>query len=200
MKITDKDILCTDEYKMHHVFFFTILINTLTAVCTTELLINLTPLFALGRNFIFSYTTLKYLCISALLIDNIYETIAHLFATMKYLGWAPIVLMGTHDKQPAEEFAIATTIDIAGWILIFLYYGYANLVVAYIAGLHVGALVISLLFNKTFQKYYIEHLHKKDEKDVFRYSWWNAFRTSFVAIDGLIRGFVVLDILFFHFI
>ena len=125
---------------------------------------------------------------------NFYEVIAHFFATFKYLGVFPDVLMGTGDKQSLSKFAAATSIDIFGWVLFFIYDGYAYWLLAYLAGFHVGALLIALFFNKTFQQYYIAKL-SNDEKMEFKSTWWNLFRTLFVVFDGIIRGYVAVAIL-----
>ena len=120
---------------------------------------------------------------------------AHGFATLKYVGWAPIIIPGTNDKQPVEVFALATSIDIVGWCMIAIHYGYFPWVLALIASFHIGALAISILYNKTFQKYYIADLDDGDEKDMFHYKWWNLFRINFVFVDGLVRGYIVLTLL-----
>jgi hypothetical protein len=189
IELSGKDFLCTNEYKKHHLFFFTMVINILVSFCTAHLMIYSDSIFLYLQGICFSNRYITYILIASLICVNLYEVVAHLFATLKYLGLSPDILMGTADKQILSKFAIATSIDIFGWILFFIYDGYAYWILAYLAGLHVGALVIALFFNKTFQQYYIAKLDK-DVKVEFKSSWWNFFRISFVAFDGIVRGYV----------
>jgi len=194
VKLSGVDFLCTNEYQKHHLFFFTMVINILVTFCSAHLMIYSDFIFTYLHQIFFMNKFIFYTFLMLLFCINFYEVIAHFFATFKYLGLLPDILMGTGDNQILSKFAIATSIDIFGWILFFIYDGYAYWILAYLAGFHVGALLIALFFNKTFQQYYIAKL-SYDKKIEFKSTWWNLFRTSFVIFDGIIRGYVAIVIL-----
>lgn len=181
-------------YIRHRLFFITVILNTIFSHAIFTFILRGNPIISKINNIVQQRYTPVFL--SLLYGINIYEVCAHIFAALKYIGYPVVIFFGTENKQSAYEFVIATSIDITGWILIAIYYGYFHYISAYIISFHISSAIIATIFKHTFQSYYIADLEEKrctdDNTDNFNYTWWNLFRIFFVIVDGLARMFLII--------
>ena len=127
--------------------------------------------------------------------NNLYQVWAHIFTGTKFLGYDQIVPHGSADIQTLWTFTVSNIFDILGWLTIFVYFKSAHPFLALLAAVHYGSGIVSIFFNSLFQKYYIQSGTKMDEADTFGYREWTLFRTIFVFVDALARGYMVYLIL-----
>ncbi len=216
------DILSTNNYALHHKFFFSLVTSLLfTFICFTSLIIS-TPLYVSLSQFLKNYKFLYGLFMTLLIANNGYQVYAHVFTATKFLGYKRIIPHGSRDSQSLLEFTISNFFDILGWLLIFVYLQNANYLFSFLAAVHFGTGVISFMFMDTFQKYYIENgdnvnqtqtkypsqlsielenLQKQLNKhqiitnninDEFNYTYWKLFRTAFVILDAVSRFYFLI--------
>lgn len=164
----------------HHNFYFSLTISVILTIITTIILtsIDYSYLHDILDNSILLWLTV---------LNNIYQVYAHIFTGTKFMGYKQISPPGSQDNQTLLSFTVSNIFDILGWMGIFVYYGYANPILALLASGHYGTGIISIFFNKTFQEYFIELKFNICNK--IRY--WQLFRVCFVFTDAIARGYVV---------
>ena len=192
------DILATKDYEIHHRFYFSLVISLFITAVTWTSLIYLNPLYLVINNIINSQISLYTIFLYLTLINNIYQVIAHIFTGTKFMGFYQIVPLGSADNQKLSIFTISNIFDILGWLMIFVYYQHANPFLCLLASVHYGSGIVSIFFNKTFQKYYIENGKKINTDDKFGYLYWKIFRVCFVFTDAIARGYVTYLMIFDH--
>ena len=183
-----KDLLDTIDYETHHKFYFSLVISVSITLLTTIVLVELSPAFMYMNILVNNYLRFPFIFLT--FVNNVYQVYAHVFTGSKFAGYKNISPPGSADNQSLTVFTLSNIFDILGWMSIFVYYGYAPLFLALLASAHYGSGIVSIFFNQTFQKYFIEDSNKKDENDTFGYIYWKIFRVSFVLTDAISRGYV----------
>lgn len=188
-----KDILITDDYMVHHKFYFSLTISVAITVITWICLIIGNPIYFYIHNQLKRDEKLWILFSILNVVNNLYQFWAHIFTGTKFMGYNKIVPYGSEDNQTLMTFTMSNIFDILGWITIYISYGYASPFYSILVATHYGSGIVSIFFNQTFQKYYISIPQKtKHKSDKFGYNYWRAFRVSFVFIDAFSRAFAIL--------
>lgn len=184
-----QDILATKDYENHHTFYFSLVISLFITLLTWLSLIYLNPFYSYMYHVILCCDLYHYFLYSTL-INNIYQVVAHIFPGTKFMGYYGFVPAGSADNQRLSVFTVSNIFDILGWLTIFIYYERADPFLCLLASVHYGSGIVSIFFNKTFQKYYIENGKKINNTDTFGYIYWRIFRIGFVFTDALARGYM----------
>ena len=188
--MSEQDLLCTDDYELHHRFYFTLVISVSITVLTWLVLLYLNPLYSVIRGFIYNYY-MYYPFLLITVLNNIYQVYAHVFTGIKFMGFKQIVPPGSSDNQSLAIFTISNIFDILGWLTVYIYYGKTTPFLAILASAHYGSGIVAIFFNQTFQKYYIGvPFRRRNKKDRFGYWYWRLFRVSFVFTDAITRGWI----------
>lgn len=181
------------HFKIHKNFYITLATSLGITFLTSGILIALEPVYVILNNFFLNnlYTPFFLLTVG----NNLYQVYAHIFTGTKFMGYSGIEPHGSRDNQTLTVFTISNIFDILGWLTIFVLHKKAHPFLAFLTGSHYGTGIVSILFNKTFQNYYIEgkEKNKVNEYDSFSYFSWRVFRTAFVFTDALARGYSCLQ-------
>lgn len=185
---------------MHKTFFFSCLVNVFIAVVTWGVMsFHFDHVYIwLFSTFNDSYTVWRCFVYFTML-NNTYQVIAHLFTATTFSGVYWYVPYGSHKTQRLLDFTLSNTLDILGWLCIFIYYKKAHPFPSLLAATHFGAGAVSILLNSTFQSYYIDSAKSVRKvvqgHDPFKYRLWNTFKASFVATDAIVRGYYVMSMM-----
>jgi len=129
------------------------------------------------------------------LLNNYYQVYAHIFTATKFMGYNHIIPAGSKDNQSIILFTITNILDILGWISVYIIYGFGHWFLILLAAVHFGSGITAILFNNTFQRYYIAEPRKyKFLNDSFGYKYWTWFRIIFVLTDAVSRAYISLMI------
>lgn len=192
-----KDLINTREFELHKTFFFSCLVGILFSVITWGILsFHIDFVYSFVYDALKWYTFVWWIFILFTLLNNIYQVIAHVFTATTFSGFYWFVPPGSHKRQSLMIFTMSNVLDIVGWMCVFIYYRKAHPFPTLLAATHYGSGIVSILFNKTFQKYYIDNCNqKKDDNDPFRFWIWKLFKVSFVATDAVVRGWYSWNII-----
>jgi len=180
-----------NRYSQHTKFYITLVVSLLS-----------TSFFIAGLrflNFLYkfiqcklqenNYLYLHFIVLS--LLNNYYQVYAHIFTATKFMGYNQIIPAGSRDDQSLMVFTMSNIFDILGWISVYIIYGFGHWFLILLAAVHFGSGITAILFNDTFQRYYIGEPGKhKFLNDTFGYKYWTWFRIIFVLIDAISRAYV----------
>src|SRR3989338_9854063 len=114
------------------------------------------------------------------MILNSYQVLTHVFTALKFIGYDIIIPGGAKDDQKIYEFTIHNTLDLLGWIMIFMYNKQLYWPYVLLAATHMGVGQVALIMYRTFQRFYIKDISQ--EYPAFQY-----VKLCFVVLDFIYR-------------
>lgn len=192
------DLLNTKEYQIHHAFFFSCTIATALSLLIASILwLYIDFVYIFFHSLLHTHPIVWYTFVSFTVLNNLYQTYAHIFTATTFGGLHIIIPWGSKKNQTLSSFTMSNSLDIIGWLCIFVYLQRCPLVPGLLAATHYGSGIISIFFNKTFQTYYIDSvkdIRKQNiQQDTFGYTYWKTFKILFVLTDAFTRlGYVGL--------